>query len=43
MKTGLVFLLHRGMGKGLLAEEHLNRKLFGAMLDRIWALPVAGR
>ena len=27
----------------LLAEGHLNRKLFGAMLGRIWALPVPGR
>ena len=26
----------------LLAEGHLNRKLFGVMLGRIWALPVPG-
>ena len=26
----------------LLAEGHLNRKLFGEMLGRIWALPVPG-
>ena len=26
----------------LLAEGHLNRKLFEAMLGRIWALPVPG-
>ena len=24
----------------LFAEGHLTRRLFGAMLDRIWALPV---
>jgi hypothetical protein len=24
----------------LLAESHLARRLFGAMLQRIWALPV---
>ncbi len=24
----------------LLAEGHLNRKLFGDMLHRIWALPL---
>jgi hypothetical protein len=24
----------------LLAESHLTRRLFGAMLQRIWALPV---
>ena len=27
----------------LLADGHLNRKLFGDMLRRIWALPCAGR
>ena len=26
----------------LLADGHLNRKLFGDMLGRIWALPVPG-
>ena len=26
----------------LLAEGHLNRRLFGDMLHRIWALPVPG-
>ena len=26
----------------LLADGHLNRNLFGAMLGRIWALPVPG-
>ncbi len=26
----------------LLAEGHLNRRLFGDMLRRIWALPVPG-
>ena len=26
----------------LLAEGHLTRRLLGAMLDRIWALPVPG-
>jgi hypothetical protein len=25
----------------LLAESHLTRRLFGTMLHRIWALPVA--
>src|SRR6202521_3422994 len=27
----------------LLAESHLTRRLFGSMLQRIWALPPAGR
>ena len=42
MKTGGRLLKHARYYWLLLAEGHLNRKLFGAMLGRIWALPVPG-
>jgi hypothetical protein len=31
---------HLQPDRGLLAESHLTRRLFEAMLQRIWALPV---
>jgi hypothetical protein len=40
MKTGGRLVKHARYYWMLLAEGHLNRKLFAAMLDRIWALPV---
>ena len=43
MKTGGRLVKHARYYWLLLAEGHLNRKLFGYMLRRIWALPVAGR
>jgi len=42
MKTGGRLVKHARYYWLLLAEGHLNRKLFGAMLGRIWALPVPG-
>jgi hypothetical protein len=40
MKTGGRLVKHARYYWMLLAEGHLNRKLFAAMLGRIWALPV---
>ena len=40
MKTGGRLVKHARYYWLLLAEGHLNRKLFGEMLRRIWALPV---
>ncbi len=42
MKTGGRLLKHARYYWLLLAEGHLNRRLFGDMLGRIWALPVPG-
>jgi hypothetical protein len=42
MKTGGRLVKHARYYWMLLATGHLNRKLFGAMLARIWALPVPG-
>ena len=42
MKTGGRLLKHARYYWLLLAEGHLNRKLFAEMLRRIWALPVPG-
>ena len=42
MKTGGRLVKHARYYWLLLAEGHLNRKLFGDMLRRIWALPVPG-
>jgi len=42
MKTGGRLVKHARYYWMLLAEGHLNRKLFGAMLGRIWALPLPG-
>ncbi len=42
LKTGLRLVKHARSYWLLLAEGHLNRKLFGEMLERIWALPVPG-
>ncbi len=42
MKTGGRLVKHARYYWLLLAEGHLNRKLFGEMLGRIWALPVPG-
>ena len=42
IKTGGRLVKHARYYWLLLAEGHLNRKLFGAMLGRIWALPVPG-
>ena len=39
---GVRLVKHAGYYWLLLAEGHLNRKLFGDMLGRIWALPVPG-
>ncbi len=39
MKTGGRLVKHAGYWL-LLAERHLNRRLFGDMLRRIWALPL---
>ena len=40
MKTGSRLIKHARYYWLLLAEGHLNRRLFGDMLRRIWALPV---
>ena len=40
VKTGGRFVKHARYYWLLLAESHLTRRLFGAMLERIWALPV---
>ena len=42
MKTGGRLVKHARYYWLLLADGHLNRKLFGDMLRRIWALPVPG-
>jgi hypothetical protein len=42
MKTGGRLVKHARYYWLLLAEGHLDRKLFGQMLGRIWALPVPG-
>ena len=42
MKTGVGWSRHARYYRLLLAEGHLNRRLFGDMLRRIWALPVPG-
>ena len=42
MKTGGRLVKHARYYWLLLAEGHLNRRLFGDMLQRIWALPVPG-
>ena len=42
MKTGGRLVKHAQYYWLLLAEGHLNRRLFGDMLRRIWALPVPG-
>ena len=39
-KTGGRLIKHARYYWLLLAESHLTRRLFGAMLRRIWALPV---
>jgi hypothetical protein len=43
MKSGGRLVKHARYDWLLLAEGHLNRKLFRDMLLRIWALPVPGR
>ena len=43
VKTGSRLIKHARYYWLLLAEGHLNRWLFGSILRRIWALPVAGR
>ena len=40
VKTGARLVKHARYYWLLLAESHLTRRLFGAMLQRIWALPV---
>ena len=40
VKTGGRLVKHASYYWLLLAEGHLNRRLFGEMLRRIWALPV---
>ena len=42
MKTGGRLVKHARYYWLLLAEGHLNRKLFGEMLNRLAALPVPG-
>ena len=42
MKTGGRLVKHARYYWLLLAEGYLNRRLFGDMLRRIWALPVPG-
>ena len=42
MKTGGRLIKHARYYWLLFAEGHLNRRLFGDMLRRIWALPVPG-
>ena len=41
VKTGGRLIKHARYYCLLLAESHLTRRLFGTMLRRIWALPVA--
>jgi hypothetical protein len=41
VKTGGRLVTHARYCWLLLAESYLTRRLFGAMLQRIWALPVA--
>jgi hypothetical protein len=40
VKTGGRLVKHARYYWLLLAESHLTRRLFGSMLQRIWALPV---
>ena len=40
VKTGGRLVKHARYYGLLLAESHLTRRLFGAMLQRIWMLPV---
>jgi hypothetical protein len=40
VKTGGRLVTHARYYWLLLAESHLTRRLFGSMLQRIWALPV---
>ena len=40
VKTGGRLVKHAQYYWLLLAESHLTRRLFGSMLQRIWALPV---
>ena len=40
VKTGGRLIKHARYYWLLLAEGHLNRRLFGSMLRRIWALPL---
>ena len=40
MKTGGRLVKHARYSWLLVAEGHLNRRLFGDMLHRIWALPL---
>ena len=40
VKTGWRLVKHARYHWLLLAESHLTRRLFGAMLRRIWALPI---
>ncbi len=40
MKTGGRLIKHARYYWLLLAERHLNRRLFGDMLHKIWALPL---
>ena len=40
VKTGGRLVKHARYYELLLAESHLTRSLFGAMLQRIWVLPV---
>ena len=42
VKTGGRLIKHARYYWLLLGEGHLNRRLFGDMLRRIWALPVPG-
>ena len=42
MKTGGRLVKYARYYWLLLAEGHLNRKLFGAMADRVWASPARG-
>ncbi len=42
MKPGGRLVKHARYYWLLLAQGHLNRRLFGDMLSRIWALPVPG-
>ena len=42
MKTGGRLIKHARYYWLLFAEGHLDRRLFGDMLRRIWALPVPG-
>jgi hypothetical protein len=40
VRTGARLVTHARYWWLLLAESHLTRRLFGSMLQRIWALPV---